>query len=981
MAIILQFVIFPPGFTHKILNFAFIIIINLYFISDCKEISIKDQFGKDVEFLRRPLNVGQKLNLIVGPDTFNDLSKNLYISDVKKKRQIQPDYSRKEWYTMDHKKMRIMIPELQTHFDIEKQKNVEILLGLNDTISLQAYNRIEEIYRWLQELEKDYPTKAKVLDLGYTWENRSIKGLILSQDLSIQNKPSVLIIAGEHAREWITTAVALNLIHYLLKDPSSHYMTSQLDWIIFPNVNPDGYEYSFTNTRLWRKNKRNENIVDIAGSIKNPFTKDKKRDVRSDYSTPCIGVDLNRNWDIGWGQEKQFSMIEQISYTNTCSNEFSGPHSFSEPETIAIRNFALKHSDKLVYFLSLHSYGQLIMFPNAYTKDATRELDEFLQIGKAMSKTIEGINGTIYEYGQASVILYIAPGTSMDWIYRYAKVKYSMVIELRNKNEYTFLLPQEQILPTSIEIFTVLKFHYLREDVEFLSKPLHVGQKLNLIVGPDTFNDLAINFYNCDVKKKRQIQPDDSTEEWYMMNHEKMKIMIPELQTHFDIEKQKNVEILLNLHETLSTQAYNRLENIYNWLHELERDYPTKAKVLDIGSTWENRSIKGLLLSQDLSIQDKPSVLIIAGEHAREWIATAVAINLIHYLLKDPTSNYMTSQLDWFIFPIVNPDGYEYSFTTARLWRKNKRNDSTIDIASSIKNIFTKVKKRESRDDSIPCIGVDLNRNWDIGWGKDIQVSLAQQIEYTNTCYEQFSGPHPFSEPETVAVRDFALEHKDKLVFFLSLHSCGQLILFPNAYTNEITEDHEEHMQIGKAIVQTIEAINGTIYEYGQASVILYIAPGSSMDWIYKYVKVKYSMVIELRNKHKYAFLLPQEQISPTSIEIFTALKVLFPEPGKNNRNFTGLNLLDDFIKLKENYKKHAFMNKRSKRTNKMLISYKYQQILKGILFISDGGTTFKLRCNKLDSQTRVAIIYGTLSEPETVAKEPWSTQNNWFSF
>ncbi|XP_065315215.1 carboxypeptidase B-like [Gordionus sp. m RMFG-2023] len=333
---------------------------------------------------------------------------------------------------MDHKKMRIMIPELQTHFDIEKQKNVEILLGLNDTISLQAYNRIEEIYRWLQELEKDYPTKAKVLDLGYTWENRSIKGLILSQDLSIQNKPSVLIIAGEHAREWITTAVALNLIHYLLKDPSSHYMTSQLDWIIFPNVNPDGYEYSFTNTRLWRK-------------------------VRSDYSTPCIGVDLNRNWDIGWGQEKQFSMIEQISYTNTCSNEFSGPHSFSEPETIAIRNFALKHSDKLVYFLSLHSYGQLIMFPNAYTKDATRELDEFLQIGKAMSKTIEGINGTIYEYGQASVILYIAPGTSMDWIYRYAKVKYSMVIELRNKNEYTFLLPQEQILPTSIEIFTVLK--------------------------------------------------------------------------------------------------------------------------------------------------------------------------------------------------------------------------------------------------------------------------------------------------------------------------------------------------------------------------------------------------------------------------------------------------------------------------------------------------------------------------------------------
>ena len=50
-----------------------------------------------------------------------------------------------------------------------------------------------------------------------------------------------------------------------------------IHWIILPCLNPDGYRYSYTSERYWRKN-RNTN----GGSS-------------------CKGVDLNRNYDIQWG--------------------------------------------------------------------------------------------------------------------------------------------------------------------------------------------------------------------------------------------------------------------------------------------------------------------------------------------------------------------------------------------------------------------------------------------------------------------------------------------------------------------------------------------------------------------------------------------------------------------------------------------------------------------------------------------------------
>lgn len=55
-----------------------------------------------------------------------------------------------------------------------------------------------------------------------------------------------------HAREWVTTPVALYAIHRLVEDlrDSDRDLLQNVDWIIMPLVNPDGYEYSHTDVSI-----------------------------------------------------------------------------------------------------------------------------------------------------------------------------------------------------------------------------------------------------------------------------------------------------------------------------------------------------------------------------------------------------------------------------------------------------------------------------------------------------------------------------------------------------------------------------------------------------------------------------------------------------------------------------------------------------------------------------------------------------------
>lgn len=69
----------------------------------------------------------------------------------------------------------------------------------------------------------------------------------------------------------------------------------------------------------------------------------------------CVGSDLNRNFDI--------HHAEAGASKNPCSEIYAGPWAFSDVETKALADFVSRFYDIKIY-MSFHSYGQMLLFPN-----------------------------------------------------------------------------------------------------------------------------------------------------------------------------------------------------------------------------------------------------------------------------------------------------------------------------------------------------------------------------------------------------------------------------------------------------------------------------------------------------------------------------------------------------------------------------------------------------------------------------------------
>merc|ERR1712183_857860 len=125
-----------------------------------------------------------------------------------------------------------------------------------------------------------------------------------------------------------------------------------------------------------------------------------------------------------------------------------------------------------------------------------------------------------------------------------------------------------------------------------------------------------------------------------------------------------------------------------------------------------------------------------AGIHAREWISPATATYIMRELAENKNNADLIDFFDFYILPVANPDGYEYSFTSNRLWRKNRAKNRGV--ASLLLSL---------------CDGVDLNRNFGYHWSD--ASPLAIQSSSQLSCAETYAGPGPFSEPESQNIRDF----------------------------------------------------------------------------------------------------------------------------------------------------------------------------------------------------------------------------------
>uniref|UniRef100_A0A3B3UE68 Carboxypeptidase B2 (plasma) n=1 Tax=Poecilia latipinna TaxID=48699 RepID=A0A3B3UE68_9TELE len=254
------------------------------------------------------------------------------------------------------------------------------------------------------------------------------------------------------------------------------------------------------------------------------------------------------------------------------------------------------------------------------------------------------------------------------------------------------------------------------------------------------------------------------------------------------------------------------------------------------------------------SLPNKKAMWIDCGIHAREWISPAFCLFFVHYSLSFYNVNTEMTQIldnmDFYVLPVMNPDGYKYTWTNRRMWRKNR-----------------------SPQKGTSCIGVDLNRNFDANWCTTGASS--------NPCDETYCGSFPESEPESQAVANFLRSHKESIQIYLSIHSYSQMLIIPYSCSVDEAENYSELYEMVKTAADKIRRYYRNTYTYGAGAQIIYLAPGGSDDWAYN-LGIKYSFTFELQDRGRYGFLLPPSHIQGACNEaLITTLAKMYKSVGK----------------------------------------------------------------------------------------------------
>ncbi|XP_055914796.1 carboxypeptidase B [Eupeodes corollae] len=280
---------------------------------------------------------------------------------------------------------------------LERSQNT-LFRSMSRGVSFSSFQRFNQINAYLDELAAKYPNRVTVNNVGKSYEGRQIKTITITNGDKKANKNVIWVDGGIHAREWIAPAAALYVINQLVENFSANKdLLTKYDWVVMPVVNPDGYEYTHTKSRMWRK-------------------------TRKPSSSSCTGTDANRNFGFHWG--------EVGASSSSCSDTFRGEKAFSEPETQVVRDQLLKLKGRAKFYLTIHSYGNYLLYPWGWTSQLPSTVSNLDEVAKAGANAIRSATGTKYTVGSSTNVLYAAAGGSDDWAFGVAGIPISITMEL-----------------------------------------------------------------------------------------------------------------------------------------------------------------------------------------------------------------------------------------------------------------------------------------------------------------------------------------------------------------------------------------------------------------------------------------------------------------------------------------------------------------------------------------------------------------------
>ena len=206
--------------------------------------------------------------------------------------------------------------------------------------------------------------------------------------------------------------------------------------------------------------------------------------------------------------------------------------------------------------------------------------------------------------------------------------------------------------------------------------------------------------------------------------------------------------------EIVQLSSMYSYEEMCGDIEELKTAYPEYIKVGSAGTTILGRQIPYVILGNSAATI---SVMVQASIHGREYLGTQMCMGMIeYYAMQNSLGNNLLGNVNFYIIPMANPDGVCIS----------QRGSASVsdEGTKAFINTFSNYQSWKSN-----AMGVDLNRNFNIGWE-------ALDTGAAGPYFERFKGNAPETENETKALTAFARLKNFRC--YISYHQQGKIIYY-----------------------------------------------------------------------------------------------------------------------------------------------------------------------------------------------------------
>lgn len=279
------------------------------------------------------------------------------------------------------------------------QNNPLFTRPLNITFpDYRIYHRMTDLLHEVDALVDRHPgiMRREVVSAavdGYSTAMRVVTVSPGGLDGSLDNKLRVLLNFGEHARELVSSELALRFLSMLGGERNI--------------TNRAGLEHTLPLTVLKVIPMENVNgrLKVEAGDLC------ERKNGR--------GVDTNRNWEVDWGKkEKDYDPNE----------EYPGTAPFSEPETQILQQLVKEFKPHV--WVNVHSGMEALFMPYDHKKMTPTD-----SVGLAVRRLLQMLNeqhcqGRCAVGSGGTSVGYLSHGTATDYIYDVAKVPIALTLEI-----------------------------------------------------------------------------------------------------------------------------------------------------------------------------------------------------------------------------------------------------------------------------------------------------------------------------------------------------------------------------------------------------------------------------------------------------------------------------------------------------------------------------------------------------------------------